>query len=328
MRTSACVALILTAALVAGGATTSRAADSGWSLWGHKFYLVVVAEQPRPEFKVVAPTADHPATYALYDGGYIEEGDPIGNERPPAAADVAQALARSLAPQHYLPATDRSPPAVLLIYHWGTLNRSSTEIHSGLELGPNQRARIGLVAPAAYARRIQQDLVDERTMREIHSPVWIPYFLDFHERDLLELSRDDRYFVIVSAYDYAALAHHQARLLWRVKMSARSAGLAMATALPALLRSGAPYFGQNLAEPQYVSASEVPEGRVEVGVPKLEEYLPPPGVARELADPYVRRLAGREHRQFSGVRGPRGPWHRDGARPDARPPAPAVPPAT
>ena len=314
MSTARPLTLGLAALLLTGGAAP-RASAAGFPFWDSKLYLVVVAEQPHPGTPPVAPTAQHPDAYALYDGGYIEEGDPIANERPPAAADVAAALARSLAPQHYVPATDRMAPSVLLIYHWGALNRSSTEIHSGLELGPNQRARIALVAPAAYARRIAQDLLDERTLRETHSPVLIPFFLDFHERDILELSRDDRYLVIVSAYDYAALAHHQARLLWRAKMSTRSAGVSMAAALPALLRRGAPYFGQNLPEPQYVSTPEAPEGRVEVGAPQVVAYLPPPAVVRELADPFVRRLASREHRQFSGLRGRGGPPHRDQPRP-------------
>jgi hypothetical protein len=321
MKTILSPTLLLTALLAAGGATPARAAG-GWSFWHPTLYSVVVAEQPRPENKFVPPTADHPAYYAIYDGGYIEAGDPIANERPPAAAAVAQALARSLAPRHYLPATDRLPPSVLLLYHWGVLNRSSTEIRNSLELGPNQRARIALVAPAGYARRIEQDLLDERTMREAHSRVWFPYFLDFHERDILELSRDDRFFVVVSAYDYAALARRQAKLLWRAKMSARSAGVAMADALPALLRSGAPYFGQNLRDPQYVNTPEVREGRVEVGVPRVVDYLPPPAVAHELAGPFVRRLANREHRQFAGDRG------RWASRHAAHPPPAGVQPAS
>ena len=321
MKTAPLPFLTLAAALAAGGPAPVRAADAGSSFWSRKIYLVVVAEQPRSETPFSLPTADHPVYYAAFDGGYIEEGDPIANERPPAPGAVAQALARGLAPQHYLPATGQAPPTVLLIYHWGALNRNSIEIHSGLSLGPNQRARIALVAPAAYARRIQQDLLDERTARETHSPVWFPYFIDFHERDILELSRDDRYFVIVSAYDYAAVAHHQVKLLWRAKMSTRSAGVAMDEALPALIRSGAPYFGRNLDEPQYLDTPEVPAGHVAIGEPKVLAYPPTPEVARELADPFVHRLAGREHRQFSGERGPRGPWRHDQRRPpDASPP--------
>lgn len=319
MKTAHPLSLSLAGILAVGGATLCRAADNG-SFWSRKLDLVVVAEQPRPEKKFVAPTADRPAYYATYDGGYIEAGDPYANERPPAAADVAHALVRSLAPQHYLPATNQAPPTVLLIYHWGVLNRSTTEIGSGLELGPNLRARIALVAPDRYARMIEQDLLDERTTREaMYSRVWIPSFLNFRERDILELSRDERYFVIVSAYDYAALGRHKAKLLWRVKTSTRNAGVAMDTALPALLRSGAPFFGQNLDEPQYVHTSEVPEGRVEVGEPKVEEYLPPPAVARELADPFLHHLADREHRKFSGVR-------RSDAGEDRAASPPAVPP--
>ena len=281
------LSLVLMAVLAAGGAAPSRAADDSSSIWSGKLYMVVVAEQPRPENKFVPPTAEHPAYYAAYDGGYIEEGDPIANEKPPAAADVAQALYRSVAPQHYLPATDRSPPSVLLIYHWGLLNRDSIEIRSGMDLGTDQRARIALVTTAQYARMIEQDLLDQRITREMHTWTLMPYFLNFRERDLLDLSRDDRYFVIVSAYDYAALANHHSKLLWRAKMSARSAGAAMATALPALLRGGAPYFGQNLDEPQIVKASEVPEGRVEVG-------------CRGPAKGTASRVAGRD----SGVRNP------------------------
>jgi hypothetical protein len=317
MKTVLRPSLVLMAVLAAGGVAPSRAADDGSSFWSGKLYMVVVAEQPHPESKISLPTADHPAYFVAYDGGYIEEGDPIANEKPPAPADVAQVLYRSLAPQHYLPATDQSLPSVLLIYHWGLLNRDSIEIRSSLSLGPNERARIALVTTARYARMIEQDLLDERTTREMHARTWIPYFLNFRERDMLDLSRDDRYFVIVSAYDYAALANHHAKLLWRAKMSARSAGAAMATALPALLRTGAPYFGQNLDEPQIVKASEVPAGRVEVGTPKVEEFLPSPAVARELADPYVRRLVRREHIRFSGIRRSDAPADSDSPPPPA-----------
>lgn len=291
MKTLSPFSYILIALLAAGLAAECQA-----SLWGGKLQMVVVAEQADPAVKLTLPTAEKPAFCFAYDAGYIEEGNPIAGEKPPSAAAVAQALNAALASQHYLPASATSAPSLLLIYHWGLLNRDTYQIRNSIRLQPNLKTRIGLVAPRKYAQRMEQDILDRRQPVSVHVPI-----IDPTERTLLDLARDDRYFVIVSAYDYAALTRRETKLLWRVKMSTRSAGAAMAEALPTLLRGGAPYFGRNLTDTQFATEPLVPEGRAEVGTPKAEGFLPPPEIARQLDESYLHNLMYQEHVEFSGI---------------------------
>jgi hypothetical protein len=290
MKTPSLFSSVLIALLAAGLAAECQA-----SPWSSKLQMTVVAEQADPTAKLTPPTADQPAYYVAFDGGYIEAGDPIGGERPPTAAAVSQALHAALGSQHYLPATTTSAPSLLLVYHWGLLSRDTHQIRSIFDIQPNLKARIALVASRKYVQRMEQDIMDRRQPVSVHIPIFDPV-----ERDLLELAGDDRYFVIVSVYDYASVARNEGRLLWRAKMSTRSAGASMVEALPTLLRGGAPYFGRDLADTQYANEPLVREGRVEVGTPKVEEFLPPPQVTQQLSKSYLDQLLHQERVKFSG----------------------------
>ena len=262
---------------------------------GGKMDMAVVAEFGVPSLAPAQPTADHPAYCVALDGGYIEAGDPIGGEKPPAASAMAQMLAAALASQHYLPATAGTAPSLVLVYHWGRLNRDSMQITSSLHLQPNLLSRIALVAPLAYARRIEQDLLDRRQPVGMHIPI-----LDVTERDLLQLVADNRYFVVVSAYDYASVAQGAAKLAWRLKASTRSAGVGMDEALSTLLRGGAPYLGQNLPQTQFLRTPLTPEGPGATGGPTPEAFAPPPEVAHQLNPAYLQGLVQRDHALFTG----------------------------
>ena len=65
---------------------------------------------------------------------------------------------------------------------------------------------------------------------------------------LLERISDECYYLVVSAYDWAALARGEHRLLWHTKLSACSRGLSQAETIPALLASGAGVFGKDMTE--------------------------------------------------------------------------------
>lgn len=64
-----------------------------------------------------------------------------------------------------------------------------------------------------------------------------------------------RMFIVVSAYDYQALVHREAKVLWRVKLSALDTSGEMREVLPALIAGGAPYFGKNLTDLRDVEVS-------------------------------------------------------------------------
>jgi len=263
---------------------------------GGKMDMTVVAEYGDPSLAQSPPDAGHPAYYVAYDGGYIEAGDPIAGERPPAAAALARALAAALASQHFLPAVPGTAPSLVLVYHWGRLGRDSFQIRqSPWTLQPNLLARVALVTPKKYESRIEQDLIDHRSPVGGHIPI-----LDVTERDLLQMIADNRYFVVVSAYDYPSVAQRDARLAWRLKLSTPTPGVAMDEALMTLLQGGAAYAGRNLTATQSTRATMAPGGGADGGAPPFEGFAPPPSVGRELNPAYLTELVRRDHALFTG----------------------------
>jgi hypothetical protein len=77
------------------------------------------------------------------------------------------------------------------------------------------------------------------------------------------------FFVVATAYDYAALAKGQRRVLWRTKMTVNSLGVNMVESLPPLIASAAPYFGRETSDPVVVTKRISREGRVEIGTPTV-----------------------------------------------------------
>ena len=227
---------IFTAALL-GFSSIAVRAESG-SGTGRKVFTIAVSERT----DTAAEAAIGSFSYFAIDGGFVEAGDPVGGDAPPAAAEVAKALQEALASQHHQPAMAPADPAVVLIYHWGVIRRDSNAIMPGSDISPNLRARLSLVAPQKLVDRIAARLVTRRFSR-VNDTFDYP-----DERDALENARDSRYFVIVSAYDYADLVRGQSTLRWRTHLSAATNSGSMAEVVPALLRKDAEFLAHHLED--------------------------------------------------------------------------------
>ena len=267
---------------------------------GRSLQMIVVAEQIDAQPPAPTPSADHPVNYVALDGGYIEAGDPIANEQPPSASAVAQALQKTLASSGYQPATGAVPPSLVFIYHWGLLNRDSHASRIGTTIDPNLHARLSLVATRHQDGEIETYLLDKRLMGRANPAFRSPGILSIRERDSLELANDDRYFAILSAYDYSSISQRQPKLLWRVKMSTLSVGASMADALPTLLQGGAPYLGRNLTDFEYVKLPLVAATGNKSGA-GVERFSPPLGNTGGLDGQFLRSLMKQEHDEFSGT---------------------------
>ena len=256
--------LYLITAAFAGFASLAAAADSD-SGTGRKVFTIAVSE--RADAATSSPVPSF--SYFAIDGGFVEAGDPVGGDTPPNPADVAIALRESLASQHHQPAVSPSDPAVVLIYHWGVIRRDSNAITPASDISPNLRARLSLVAPQKLVDRIASRLV---TRRYSHLGDVFDYP---DERDALDNARDDRYFVIVSAYDYAALVRGESTLRWRTRLSAATNSGSMAQVVPALLRKDAEFLARHLEEPEtHVWRYSNPANEPTSGaVPEGSDYL-------------------------------------------------------
>ncbi len=81
--------------------------------------------------------------------------------------------------------------------------------------------------------------------------------------DVIAEIEENRYLVILMAYDFQELwKHKRHKLLWVTRLSVRERGTDFAKVLPAMVHYGSQYFGQ---DSRGVLRKELPKGSVEVG---------------------------------------------------------------
>ncbi|HVW21385.1 MAG TPA: hypothetical protein VHC86_09225 [Opitutaceae bacterium] len=88
---------------------------------------------------------------------------------------------------------------------------------------------------------------------------------------MMELVKDDLYYVVASAYDYRAFAReHKSVLLWRTRMAISASGVTQHQALPTLVMSASPYFGRD-TDGAVILNRQMTE-RIEIGKPTVVGY--------------------------------------------------------
>ena len=210
----------------------------------------IVVDMSADGKKVAPPTKEKPAFYFPVLAGYRERGSLVAGEKSPPPTSVAKLLAKALANQHYFVMGANTPePSILLVFHWGYINPQVDD--TGDPDNPqtifwNQREMLALVAG--------------NTLKNVSS-------FGFEREDILQAARDDRYFVMVTAYDFAAAKEKKKKLLWQAKFSTPSNRVSLADVIPGLITAGTPHFGRETERPQSSTAPLAKEGKVEVGTP-------------------------------------------------------------
>ncbi len=139
----------------------------------------------------------------------------------------------------------------------------------------NFLARAQLIGGIMFATKVGNALKQDDTTKLLAIPM--PGISQFEllqnreplVRQLLDQAMDDCYYVVASAYDALAMAHGQRRMMWQTKMTTNSAGISMVETLPALIESGAPYFGHAMSQPTILERHLEREGHVEIGTPTV-----------------------------------------------------------
>jgi hypothetical protein len=237
MKIHSQIALCLAVPLMIGTATQARAGIFS----NGTMDMIVVAETSNAQ----QASSGTPLSYLAFDGGYIEAGDSIAGESPPSPAQVTQALSEALVQSGFRQAP--VSPAAVITYNWGVIRRDREEARMPYTIKPNLEARIELVGTQEMAGEVENHLL-LRKKGELISDAAAPRILVGPEETVLEMARQPRYFVIVSAYEYQGLLRHESHLLWRVKLSAQDKEGSMDQVIPSLLAGGAPYFGKNLTD--------------------------------------------------------------------------------
>ncbi len=235
-------------------------------------------------------------------GGYLRDGSLERSQ----FADIARDLAPDLALQRYYPAADPKNADILIVVHWGItsveenpdhgqtdldqLQKDGAAYNSKLSAGAGGSSKGGIADPGflnsdldiAYGRSAASGTgpagnaqllgFDAELQKEEYRSLGVASGYTEMDLRLRKEIADERYFVILMAYDYRSLKEGKKgvkpRLLWSTHFSMRATGFSFTEALPAMGKVAANFFGHQL-DGLLLDARKVPEGRVDVGVPRV-----------------------------------------------------------
>lgn len=215
--------------------------------------VIVVGDVTAEGQKLELPSAGHPTYYFPVVVGDREMGASVAGEKMPVKNEVLHTLAMALAKQHYLVMDAAHPPEQLMIFWWGSMNPEIQGFGSGdptEQVFFNEREMLALVGAYKAGRLATRNQEELRTA-----------------------ARDDRYFVILMAFDYAAARQRQKKLLWMAKMSTAAVGTDLPSVIPALAASGRPAFGRDTT-PDWVDSGKVREESVIIAPLEVKGTVP------------------------------------------------------
>jgi hypothetical protein len=216
---------------------------------------------------------------------------------------ITDTLAPALAKQEYFPAREAKNADLLIVVHWGTTDvdeqgqwlekkaLSDAITNNAAANGSTKGSNGNMKATATENAQLDASLLDAAQGSVSHSMAGNEQLLGFSQAvqkeddrsaavasgitqedyDLQDDLLEERYFVILMAYDFAAVRTHQKpRLLWSIHFNMRSPGHSFTSALPAMSKVAANYFGHNV-DGLVLNAAKVPIGKVEIGEPKTVE---------------------------------------------------------
>lgn len=284
-------------------------------LHGEKLVVVRATAQPEYlRARALPDGSSRSESYVFFPGRFFpSESQDASLEKTPFT-DVARNLAPHLAKQSYLPARSLTQADLLLVVHWGAtprveqsfeldpsvienLNAASEGMESATQFEAEQ-LEAGNLLPSVLSERpgLDQQISNEianlrsgqvdtgiRTEKSANllgiesTLVREEGNLMFSERyrALLEMTREERYFIIVLAYDAKELLRSgKLRKCWTLRASIRSAGVNFPMAMDRVGAVAARYFGK--AEPDLVlDRKDLPAGRVRMDEVRILESTPP-----------------------------------------------------
>ncbi len=205
---------------------------------------------------------ESPMYYVAAPSGFKQLGAALYGEKSPPVTELERAMKKSLATTGYVESTlPEHPPTLAVIYYWGSHNKLDPETAANFpDLAARyQLERAVLVGGKKYSSNLARAL-EYGAGPEDRS----------NDREYLRYqSADDLYFVVASAYDYAALSRGQRKLVWRTTMTANATGVNMKDSIVPLIATAGPYFGKETVDPQIAARKVSREGRVEIGESKV-----------------------------------------------------------
>ena len=227
--------------------------------------------------KIPKPASGQPVYYVPVILGWHEEGALVAGEEPPKRAAVLREIGQALAKQGYVlqalrPDANTTVPSLIITVEWGYINPVIT--HEG---AMSQTTRDGGTMAVEGMRddptQRESTYLNQRDMVSIVAGSAIQRQAHFTEADWQKLNEafaEDRYYIIVSAYDFAASLKGEHVLLWRTRMSTPRQGVWMRDIVPALVAGGSALFGRETDVPEW-REFRVRDGTIKLGPLEIKD---------------------------------------------------------
>jgi hypothetical protein len=248
-----------------------------------------------------------PETYVFAKGGHVSGAMADNTIDKLDFLDIARIVAKPLADRKYVPAFDPEKTNLMIMVYWGTtMGANDPGMQATYNVAQSTQAVVPPppppppnrgTAPANNGPGSNTQTIDsmslelmmmanrQRDSADMKNAMLLGYDSELAETTGLENTalrgareslindlEDDRYFVILMAYDFQVLwKEKKHRLLWETRISLRQRGNDFGKRLPEMMLNASRYFG---SDTDGLVRNRIPEGRVEVGEPKVIENPP------------------------------------------------------
>jgi hypothetical protein len=210
-----------------------------------------------------------PEEYGFGEGGRLDGTFRDASMDKLKFLDIARALAGPLAAQKYVPARSLDSEKLLIVVFWGT-----TIVTDPLEQSLGVMTRNGSIMYTDLMQRDIQAAKNAKILGYDSEGLIQSDFGNFFTRsgmpgllqsELVSELEENRYFVVLMAYDFQAFRKGTKHKLWETRFSISELGNEFDRALPAMTQYASEYFGQ---DSHGLLRKPVPLGNVRVGEPK------------------------------------------------------------
>ena len=243
---------------------------------------------------------DKPESYYFFEGIHFKGYRNDGSLRNTAFLDIAKGMAPHLANQDYWPAQSKETCDLLLVVSWGTTNPGMyRDVSNRLFDDYNDGAYYDNLASGDYDESDYRWYGKQRNSKLLG---FYPYIRrdkftgisPWEEYELRAAMREERYFIIVTAFDFQELINNkQWKRVWSTRFNMRSPGINFQNAHLALSKAGGGYFGKKLKDLEHERANLDPViAEVEIGEIQVLETIDVPkgqGILNSLRIPERRR---------------------------------------
>ena len=233
-------------------------------------------------------------TYVFIKGNFYDGDFADKSLRTASFEEVAATLAENMKQRNYYPSSSPSEGDLMIVVHYGTTSvepdleelfmLDSTDPYAQGETGLGGFYSEGSEEEPGFSEVYSDDFVDladlsdfganntaqhQQTMRNnrlgISKALNRKNITSTEEFDLRVEMQDERYFIILMAYDYEKLrSENERELLWTTRFSVPSIGTNFEDAYPALARAASAYYGTSL-EKYAKTSTHFGTGTVDIG---------------------------------------------------------------